>query len=506
MASSTGTSPAKRRCSSWPCSTPSTPTPSSTCPRRSRRRHPGRRSGPSPGGRQATRRSPCSGRRWRPTSAPTSTGEFTGVVDELYSVIEDHHVLLALIESSAIDIPELDAVYFGQARGGQVDQLQRYLEMRIGSGLLRAVPDTALATRFIIETVAWFAWHRRDDRDGGLIGDDEARTSVLYLLGAAFVPDGEFRPPERRRRRTPTGRRGTRRADRSDRAMTGPDDGGDRAMTGSDDGDRDSTGTTVATIDATVGTIASPAPDTGLAPVDRRIFAVAGVVFAVLMVLSGRYGFHRDELYFLDCARHLSAGYVDQPIGTPLLARFSLWVFGMSLPGLRMWPALAAAGTVVLAGLLAREFTRPAIGPAPRRRRRRHHAGVDRSRPPLRPDGIRSVLLDRAHARRGPVGSDGRPPPLDSGRDRPRHRTGQQTQHRLSGPGPVHRVGGQRRPGPTREPLVRGRGRHRRGVHRPRPLVAGRPPLGHHRHDQQPEPRERRRSGTSPPGSWASCS
>ena len=125
-------------------------------------------------------------------------------------------------------------------------------------------------------------------------------------------------------------------------------------MTGSDDGDRDSIGTTVATIDATVGTIASPAPDTGLAPVDRRIFAVAGAVFVVLMVLSGRYGFHRDELYFLDCARHLSAGYVDQPIGTPLLARFSLWIFGMSLPGLRMWPALAAAGTVVLGGLLAR--------------------------------------------------------------------------------------------------------------------------------------------------------
>ena len=43
--------------------------------------------------------------------------EFTGVVDELYSVIEDHHVLLALIESSAIDIPELDAVYFGQRVG-----------------------------------------------------------------------------------------------------------------------------------------------------------------------------------------------------------------------------------------------------------------------------------------------------------------------------------------------------------------------------------------------------
>jgi len=90
--------------------------------------------------------------------------------------------------------------------------------------------------------------------------------------------------------------------------------------------------------------------------VDRRIYVVAGALFAVLMAVSGRYGFHRDEMYFLDCARHLAAGYVDQPVLSPLLGRLSLEAFGVSLPGLRMWPALAGAGTVVLAGLLAREF------------------------------------------------------------------------------------------------------------------------------------------------------
>ena len=100
-------------------------------------------------------------------------------------------------------------------------------------------------------------------------------------------------------------------------------------------------------------------PDTptgALAAIDRRIFIVAGTLLAVLMVVSGRYGFHRDELYFLDCARHLSAGYVDQPVFSPLVARISLAIFGTSLPGLRLWPALSGAGTVVLAGLLAREF------------------------------------------------------------------------------------------------------------------------------------------------------
>ncbi|MFJ6215481.1 ArnT family glycosyltransferase [Streptomyces sp. NPDC092296] len=93
-----------------------------------------------------------------------------------------------------------------------------------------------------------------------------------------------------------------------------------------------------------------------IAPLDRRVFAVAGVVFAVLMALSLRYGFHRDELYFLDSARHLQASYVDQPALAPLLARVSLSLFGVSAAGLRLWAALAAAGTVVVGALTAREF------------------------------------------------------------------------------------------------------------------------------------------------------
>jgi 4-amino-4-deoxy-L-arabinose transferase-like glycosyltransferase len=96
--------------------------------------------------------------------------------------------------------------------------------------------------------------------------------------------------------------------------------------------------------------------DHPLAPIDRRIYIVSGGLFAILMALSSRYGFHRDELYFLDCGRHLAASYVDQPIFSPLVARLSLDLFGVSLTGLRLWPSLAAGGTVILGGLLAREF------------------------------------------------------------------------------------------------------------------------------------------------------
>ena len=113
------------------------------------------------------------------------------------------------------------------------------------------------------------------------------------------------------------------------------------------------TGTTEA-LSGTVASAAVPLPDPG--PFDRRVIWVGGIVFAVLMALSARYGLDRDELYFLDCARHLQASYVDQPVLGPLLAWVSLKLFGVSLTGLRLWPALAAWATVVVGALTAREF------------------------------------------------------------------------------------------------------------------------------------------------------
>jgi hypothetical protein len=108
-----------------------------------------------------------------------------------------------------------------------------------------------------------------------------------------------------------------------------------------------------------VDEISSPAGvETGQTaePFDRRVIAVGAAVLVVLMALSTRYGFQRDELYFLDCARHLQLSYVDQPGLAPLLARVSLDLFGVSTVGLRIWPALAAFATVVVGGLTAREF------------------------------------------------------------------------------------------------------------------------------------------------------
>lgn len=85
------------------------------------------------------------------------------------------------------------------------------------------------------------------------------------------------------------------------------------------------------------------------------VLLLGALKLAVHLATSGAYGYFRDELYFLDCARHLQWGYVDDAPGIAVLSKVAL-LLGGSLPAVRLLPALAGAATVALAALVAREL------------------------------------------------------------------------------------------------------------------------------------------------------
>ena len=82
--------------------------------------------------------------------------------------------------------------------------------------------------------------------------------------------------------------------------------------------------------------------------------ALAAVIFHNL--LNGAYGFHRDELDFIFNGKHLAWGYISYPPVTPFFARLGLELFGESLRGLRVLPAIAQGAVMVLTGLMARDL------------------------------------------------------------------------------------------------------------------------------------------------------
>ena len=86
------------------------------------------------------------------------------------------------------------------------------------------------------------------------------------------------------------------------------------------------------------------------------IILFSAIALLVHLLTNGRYGYFRDELYYIACGQHLAFGYVDQPPLSILLLRLSEVLLGNSLFAIRLLPALAGAATVAITGLIAREL------------------------------------------------------------------------------------------------------------------------------------------------------
>jgi len=91
-----------------------------------------------------------------------------------------------------------------------------------------------------------------------------------------------------------------------------------------------------------------------LFPIDYGVLIGLSALKLLVHLLTGaRYGYFRDELYFLACGRHLAWGYVDHAPMVALFAKIGL-LLGGSLHAIRFFPGLAGALLVALTILMTR--------------------------------------------------------------------------------------------------------------------------------------------------------
>ena len=115
--------------------------------------------------------------------------ELEMLVDELYERVGHRRRSMAVVERSALELPELFQIYFVRLRREYFARFSRYIARHQNAGHFRDDVDPVVAARFVIETVTYFARHRFGDLDPATLPDDAiVRKNVIQLAVASLMP------------------------------------------------------------------------------------------------------------------------------------------------------------------------------------------------------------------------------------------------------------------------------------------------------------------------------
>ena len=125
--------------------------------------------------------------RRRPADLAQEVGD---IAVELYDVLVRVRPVVAVLERSGGDIPELAAILL-RVRGELFDRFDRYAELRRPE--LRELPDLEVAFRLLIEATNYMARRRVEDPQAPAAPEPVVRESVRALAIHLLLPDKEVR-------------------------------------------------------------------------------------------------------------------------------------------------------------------------------------------------------------------------------------------------------------------------------------------------------------------------
>jgi AcrR family transcriptional regulator len=123
--------------------------------------------------------------------------ELEGIARELIAKLARHGSALRMIESCALDWPELAVLWFDTYRAGLIRALETYLRRRIGQRLFRPLPDTLAASALLIHLVFYQIVGRHDDPYPTPMDDVTAERTALAILKNSLIPETPPAPVRR---------------------------------------------------------------------------------------------------------------------------------------------------------------------------------------------------------------------------------------------------------------------------------------------------------------------
>jgi AcrR family transcriptional regulator len=115
--------------------------------------------------------------------------ELEEIVGAIYDVLHRNRRGIKLIDRSAVDRPDIAALWFEGGRDGLLAALTIYLRARIDAGLLREVPDVDAAARAVVEILGFWAIHRHWDPHPQSVSDELARATASTFILRMFTKE-----------------------------------------------------------------------------------------------------------------------------------------------------------------------------------------------------------------------------------------------------------------------------------------------------------------------------
>jgi len=123
------------------------------------------------------------------TDCPDPRGELKTIINDFYDLISQHGVLVAMIESSAWEWPELEELHYKKVVSTWETLFRQYLGKRIKEQHFRPSSNIAASVRLLWESIIWFARDRPIYPYFKKINEKVAKNTVIEGLLHAFIAD-----------------------------------------------------------------------------------------------------------------------------------------------------------------------------------------------------------------------------------------------------------------------------------------------------------------------------